>query len=138
MGLQMVTSTPASLPAIDEIDVVDISGLYVDPGEFVSNSVGAPSVRAAGVDAQQIAELWRTLPLGEQARCHMPALGLRFFSADGRAVQEASICFQCSNIYGRAGDADLFYEFDSESEIAQKLRSFLQQVIGHPLEEEPS
>jgi hypothetical protein len=132
----MVTSTPALLPTIDEVDVVDISALYLGPGEFVSKSVGAPSVRVVGVDAQQIAEMWRTLPPGEQARCHMPALGLRFFSAGGRAVQEASICFQCNNIFGRAGDADLFYEFDRESEVALKLRSFLQQKVGHPVEEE--
>ena len=51
---------PASLPPIDEVEVVDLAGLNINAGSFVTDAAGAPSVRVGGSTAQRIAELWRS------------------------------------------------------------------------------
>jgi hypothetical protein len=129
----MASVNPTSLPAIDEVEIVDLDGLGVGLG-FVTEAAEAPSVRVLGADAQRIAELWQSLPPGKQYRCHTPPFGLRFRSG-GEVVAQASICWKCNNIFGEAGGASLFREFDGEHEISRQLLSLLENAIGHPAEE---
>jgi hypothetical protein len=125
-----------SLPPIDEVAVVDLSGLSVHARGFVSQASAAPSFAVSGGVAQRIAALWRSLPAGEQARCHIPPFGLRFYSA-GRVVCQASICWQCNNIYGEMQGEAFSYEFDATSDAGRALLLMLEEIVGHPAAEEP-
>ena len=77
-------------------------------------------VRLTEEDSERIAALWRALPAGEQARCHIPPYGLRFWLS-GRKLIEASICWKCDNVYGYAGDAPLHFAFDSKAPVSVSL-----------------
>jgi hypothetical protein len=141
LGAQMIAScsamtnaNPASLSTIDEVEVVDLCGLAVGPGTFVTQAAGAPAVRLSGADAQRISELWRSLPPGEQARCHVPPFGLRFYSR-GRLLAQGSICWRCNNIHGEAMGETLFYEFDASHKTARELLALLERAVGHPATE---
>jgi hypothetical protein len=127
----MPSAIPNMLPEIDEVWVVDLCGLDFGPGDFETRGAAAPAVNVAGVEVQRIAELFRTLPPGEEARCHMPPFGLRFVSA-GKIVCEASICWECTNVYGRVEGRDISYGFDGSSAGARELLRILERVIGHP------
>src|SRR5688572_11429846 len=85
------TVTPSSLPSVDAVDLVDLSGVYANGvDDYMDAAADAPSVRVSGAEAERIAALWRQLPPGEQARCHVPPFGLRFY-AGGRVLSRASI-----------------------------------------------
>ena len=98
-------------------------------------AIHARSVRATGPEATRIAALWRDLPPGEEARCHTPPFGLRFYFGR-RLVCEASICWQCNNIFGNAGDEELFFAFDGSHPTSRELLAACEQLIGHPARED--
>ena len=124
--------SPSSLPPITSVEVVKLAGSSVARVNFyMEDTAGLPSVTLHGAAAQRIADLWRSLPPGEQSRCHIPPYGVRF-RAGADLVCVASICWQCDNIYGRATGVDVHYEFDSGSPVAQQLLSELHEVWGHP------
>jgi len=106
------TIAPSSLSRIDAVEVVSLRGLLPNGvSEYMAAAKDARRVRITGTEAQRIAELWRTLPEGEEMRCHIPPFGLRFFAGDD-LVCEASICWRCNNIFGQAGADEVFFEFD--------------------------
>lgn len=80
----------------------------------------ARGVRLVGADAERVAEMWRALPEAGQMRCHIPPFGLRFF-ASGELACEASICWQCNNIFGQAGADEVFFEFDGSAAASRAL-----------------
>jgi hypothetical protein len=128
----MATLTPSSLPRIDAVDVVDLYGISAaGVDRYMTEAVDAPSVRLTGVAAERVAALWRRLPPGKQARCHTPPFGLRFYSA-GRLVSQASICWECNNIFGEAGEDQVFFEFDASQPVSRDLLAECQRAIGHP------
>jgi hypothetical protein len=120
---------PATLGEIDAVDVVDLDH---DPAkvktvaDYIRVAVRAER-RLTGADAQRIADLWRKLPPGEQARCHMPPYGLRFWRA-GQLLVEASLCWECANVYGYAGDEGLWFGFDVKAPAAVALLAQLRHV----------
>jgi hypothetical protein len=121
---------PSSLPAVDAVEVVNLRG--VDPNrvdEFMAAAKDAKYVRLVGDKAQRIAAAWRNLPEGEQARCHIPPFGLRFY-AGRELILEASICWQCNNIAGKAGAEGVFFEFDGEHAQSRELLAMLKQAMG--------
>jgi hypothetical protein len=121
---------PSSLPAIDQVDVVDLRA--VDPNsvaQYMDRAADAPSVRTAGVDAQRIAAPWRALSPGEQMRCHVPPFGLRFYAA-GRLICEASLCWQCNNLFGREGSERVAYVFDASTAAARELLAACERAFG--------
>ena len=93
------------------------------------NAADAPFVRVVGPGAQLIASLWRDLPPGEQARCHVPRFGFRFFDGD-RLVSEASVCWQCNNIRGSSGGRKMAYEFDSSVPASRRLLEETRRITG--------
>jgi hypothetical protein len=122
--------SPTSLGPITSVDVVILSGVdanHVD--QHMRNAAGAPSVTLLGDVAQRIADLWRGLQPGEQARCHIPPYGLRFRSGE-RVVCEASLCWKCHNILGDAEGQPLHYEFDSEHPTARDLLAEIRRAVG--------
>jgi hypothetical protein len=128
----MTTLTPSSLPPVDAVEVVDLAGVAAaGVRDYMDAAADAPSVRVSGTEAQRIAELWRELPAGEQARCHIPPFGLRFYCGGGRLVGRASICWQCNNIFGDAGGQDLFFEFDASLPGSRQLLAECERLIGH-------
>jgi hypothetical protein len=122
---------PESLPPIDAVEVVDLCGIGIGPRDFVTRAADAPSTKIRGRKARRVAALWRALPPGNQARCHIPPFGLRFY-AKGRILAQASICWRCNNLHGEAGGRDLFYEFDASANVSRELLSLLEYAVGHP------
>jgi hypothetical protein len=108
-GLNMESYSPASLCSITSVEVVSLKGIDFDEVEdYMADGSDVPSVMLYGEDAQRIADLWRSLPAGQQSRCHDPPFGLRFFSGK-QVICEASICWECNNILGKLESEPLHY-----------------------------
>lgn len=121
---------PASLPPVTSLDAVVLdSGAAVSCVRDFIRVAALRYVSLTGEAARAIASLWRKLPPGEQARCHIPPYGLRFHSASG-SVCEASICWQCNNIYGQAGSEEFDFEFDAQAAISRQLLAAIRQAVG--------
>jgi hypothetical protein len=121
---------PDSLPEIDSVELVDLED--VEPQSvagYMSAATTAPSVRVTGNTAQKIAALWRSLPPGEPARCHIPPFGLRFFLRE-KLLAEASICWECNNVFGGTWDGDFSFEFDGEAPSSRELLAAIRAEIG--------
>jgi hypothetical protein len=126
----LATITPSSLPAVDAVDVVDLSGVDANRvDEYMKAAADAPKIRLSGAEADRIASLWRALPPGEQSRCHIPPFGLRFYSG-GRLIAQASICWRCDNVFGDAGEEKLFFAFDASQPTSRELLSECERVVG--------
>ena len=123
---------PGSLGAVDAVDVVALAGLAGVQLASVYDAVRSKAVgrdlRLTGEDAERIAALWRALPAGEEARCHTPPYGLRFWR-EGRLLAEASLCWECDNARGYAGDETIAFAFNAKSPTAQSLLLQLRHVL---------
>lgn len=121
---------PALLPTVTSVDIVIVSGLnpvWLD--EYMVAAKNAPAIEVCGAAALRIAELWRQLPPGNQARCHVPRFGLRFRDAN-QVFCEASVCWRCNNIYGELNGEKVYFEFDAEQPVSQQLLAELRRVAG--------
>jgi hypothetical protein len=118
----MHESHPNELPEIDRVDILILEGRGF--GEWMRDMDTVAYQSIEGRSAQDIANLFRKLPSGNQARCHNPPFGLRFYREDGVRSQ-CSICWDCNNI-----DGDFGYEFDGGSSVARKLFSLLTKLSG--------
>jgi hypothetical protein len=124
-----------SLPEVDGVDVVILDESIparAPPGTrgmlaYVLGASDAPYIRLGVNYAQVIARLWRELVRGEEARCHTPPFGLRFY-ARGSMILQASICWECSNIYGFAGASELHTSFAADTPSARALLSMLKRL----------
>ncbi len=122
--------SPTSLPRIAGVDVVvlDASAPVSSANDYI-RAGAIRSIDLTGETAQLIASLWRQLPPDQQARCHIPPYGLRFYS-DGGVILEASIYWQCNNIYGKIGGMDFSYQFDAKAPASKRLLEVLQRAAG--------
>ena len=99
--------------------------------EFIRSGAVPGEIKLEGVDAERIASLWRQLPPGEPARCHIPPYGLRFWQA-GKKVIEASLCWECNNAYGYSGRQTLWFTFDAKAPVSVALLMQLRHVLPTP------
>ena len=121
--------SPTQLLEIDAVDVVNLKDIDSDRvSEYMPNATNAPHVQLTGEPAQQIANLWRHLPPGAFARCHIPPFGLRFYR-NGELLLQASICWQCDNIFGGAQGDGFSCSFDAQHGTSQKLLVLCKQVF---------
>jgi hypothetical protein len=122
--------SPSSLPAVTAVEVIALVGEWRrDRVEAMFGVVPAGlAVRVEGPAAERIADLWRRLPPGRQARCHLPPYGLRFL-VGREVVCQASVCWRCNNVYGEAAGRPLHYEFDADDAASQELLAELQRVV---------
>lgn len=113
---------PSTLGRIDAVDVVALDPSAARRGmhEFMRSRAVLREHRLTGADAEQIAALWRALPSGEQARCHIPPYGLRFWLG-GQKLLEASLCWECNNVFGYAAGEKLHFSFDSKAPVSMSL-----------------
>ena len=119
----------SQLPAIDAVEIVDLRGVFGHRvSTFMREATVAPFVRLEGEAAQNVARLWRSLPPGEEMRCHVPRYGFRFYH-NGTLFLQASACWQCDNIFIDGEGRESFYAFDAQSAPAQKLLTLASQVI---------
>jgi hypothetical protein len=126
----LATFAPSSLPPIDAVDVVDLAGVRAKGVDgYMAAAAGARSVRLSGAGAERIAALWRGLPPGKHARCHIPPFGLRFYRG-GQLICQASICWQCNNLVGDAGGEASFYEFDASHPTSRELLHACERAAG--------
>ena len=58
-----------------------------------------------------------------------PPFGLRFYSR-GRLICEASVCWECNNIFGNARGEHLWYGFDASHEHSRELLAACKRAIG--------
>lgn len=126
----MAKFTPASTPNVTAIDVVDLRA--VNPNrvdQYMTAAADVPTFHCNDQTSQLVASLWRKLPPGESVRCHTPPIGLRFYDGD-RMIVEASICWQCENIFGFANGEPFDYLFDPKSLEATELFDTLRSVVG--------
>lgn len=129
----MDAEKPSSLPEIDAVEIVDLRGIDANRvDEHMANAHAAPAWRVVRLEAQSIAALWRSLPAGEQMRCHVPPFGFRFIFA-GKLVAEASVCWRCNNLFGTVHGRKLFFEFDSSEPPARLLLSEAVRISGIPV-----
>jgi hypothetical protein len=123
---------PSQLPPIDAVELVDLKGLRpCQVSEYMKIAQTAPQVRIEGELAQQIAQLWRQLPAGEQMRCHNPPFGLRFYRKNN-LLSQGSVCWQCNNIFLEMNGEALTYQFDGSHHDSQQLLGLLQQINDLP------
>ena len=124
--------SPWTLPTITSVDIVDLRSIDANRvSQYMQSAVGAPSVTLCGDAAQRIAELWRALPPGHQSRCHTPPYGVRFRSGE-RVVCEASICWDCDNIFGQSAGREIHYEFAAALPTSKALLAELHRAAGDP------
>jgi hypothetical protein len=120
------------LPEIDAVEIVDLEDVEpLRPSGSMSAAAAAPFVRVTGDAAKTIAALWRSLPPGAQARCHIPPFGLRFFVGE-KLVAEASLCWECNNVYGETWEGSFAFEFDGKAAPSLELLATLRTTIGKP------
>jgi len=114
---------PATLGSVDRVDVLAISAdaRVGSVNDFVRSDVvrGVVSL-IERQDVERMAALWRALPSGEQARCHTPPFGLRFWLA-GQKLLDASICWDCNNVYGYVGNQPLHFAFNAKAPVSVSL-----------------
>jgi hypothetical protein len=121
---------PKQLSEVDTVEIVNLRGIQTNRvSEYMKNSADAPHVKVENELAQQFAGLWRQLPSGIQARCHVPPFGLRFFLKKELQLQ-ASICWQCDNIFGDIKGTGFWYAFDAQHQVSQELLSLCKQAFN--------
>jgi hypothetical protein len=121
---------PSELAPIDEVQVVPLQN--VAPGavnSFMDRACDRPCAVLRESAACKVAALWRELPPGEQARCHIPPLGVRFLR-EGRLVLEASVCWKCNNIFGSDSMGKVHCKFDASAPASQALLFILTDAIS--------
>jgi len=118
---------PSSLPPVTAVEVVALRGVRPDSVNGYMAVVGVPGVTVRGAAAERIADLWRRLPPGEPARCHVPPFGLRFLAGD-EVICQGSVCWKCNNLYGDAGGDPIHYSFYAGGEVSRALLAELQRV----------
>jgi hypothetical protein len=123
----------ASLGAVDCVDILVLAGAPRNDNlpRLQTGFDGFP-IKAShvirGTNAEKIAQLWRTLPpTTNPARCHVPPFGLRFYQAE-TLLLEASLCWQCSNIFIVIADEKAGYIFDPKHKISQELLKLLKKL----------
>lgn len=89
----------------------------------------APAFGLDRARTRRILELWRALPAGDPSRCHTPAFGLRFLRG-GAVTLEASICWECDNIFGAGPDGPVHRGFDAGSDEAWRLFQLVAGAAG--------
>lgn len=128
---------PATLPPIDEIELVPLDGKPRPPvSRFHRKRVHTGSVTVSGGAALEIADLWRALPQpAAVAMCHDPPFALRFFHGDS-FILEASLCWACNNAYGFTKAKEGFsFLFDGRAEVSRRLLARLDELCpGRKLE----
>ncbi|MGL6094784.1 MAG: hypothetical protein ACRC7O_03135 [Fimbriiglobus sp.] len=98
---------------------------------------GGPTIAAEAGAAARIADLWRRLPPGEQARCHIPTYELRFLTG-GEVVCSGTVCWDCNNIHGVFGGEPFAYEFDATAPASQALLAEVRRAARGSPAAEPS
>lgn len=124
---------PTQLADVDTVEVLvlaqetgDSPAQFLDIVEWQRFPVSF-SIEVSGDVAHEIANLWRHLPPDEQMRCHLPPFGFRFY-AKRMLLLEASICWQCNNIWLKMNGKNATYTFDARHEVSKKLFTKLQEI----------
>jgi hypothetical protein len=120
-----------SIPELLDIDAVDVLELQGEmPGMSGNLIISSRIIKVEGELAQQVASLWRKLKPGESARCHMPPFGLRFYFKE-KLILQASICWECDNMYIWQGDNRLksLYGVNLGQSSGKKMFHLLENIM---------
>jgi hypothetical protein len=122
--------TPSLLPEIDAVEVVDLEAVVGNRfNTFMREAATAPCVWVGGEAAENIARLWRQLPPAEPMRCHTPPYGFRFYKDDDLILQ-ASVCWNCNNIFIDSNGQELGYTFDGAHPDSRELLALAKQIMA--------
>ena len=89
------------------------------------------SIRLEKNEKEEVFRLWNSLSDGETARCHVPKFGIRLNYRDHDSVN-ASICWECNNIYLKKQNEFVFCQFDAKNETSQNLLETVKEKLGEP------
>lgn len=120
---------PSQLPDVNAVELVDLKGIELHRGREYMRTKDALCVRIKGGTAQQISHLWRQLPPDEQARCHVPPFGLRFYF-DNKLLVQGSVCWACNNIWVEENGKDFVYTFDGGHKYSRQLLDILKKIAA--------
>ncbi len=121
---------PSSLPRVSRVQIVDLHRIEANRvSETMRIADDAPTVALEGERAECIASLWRRLPADEQYRCHIPPYGLRFWT-DEKLILQASICWECNNIFGDVDGVKFSYQFNGKAPASQQLLVEAREAFG--------
>jgi hypothetical protein len=125
---------PDSLPEPSEVEILVLDRPTYNEDErpvFKILSYDFPiqlSKKVIGHEAKIIAQLWRDLPANDDHdRCHRPPFGLRFYDGE-TLLLEASLCWECSNIFMMIDGKKDAYIFNPEHETSQSLLKLLKEL----------
>lgn len=118
---------PSQLELVDRVEVVTVS--QNSNWDFVNAASATKGVVFTQDDSARAAALFRALPSGEQARCHIPPYILRFI-ANGQRVAEFSMCWQCNNAHGKCGADQAYFEFNGASAPAKALYEHIRTALA--------
>jgi hypothetical protein len=126
---------PQDLPEVDKVAVLILGPHYAEGKKrlftgFEGFPIYSETIITHDELIEQIADLWRRLESGEQARCHVPPYCLRFFQNNVQLL-EASICWQCKNIWLNLADKKEYYKFNADAIPAQQLLTLLRKLSGY-------
>jgi hypothetical protein len=130
VNLRKTSYVTSSLPPITSVEAIDLRDLSPNPvDQAMQEASDRPGVKFGDKAGQRVASLWRELPPGPQARCPLQHHGLRFFSEHG-LILKASICWQCSNLFGDFRGEDFSYAFDGEASVSNILFTMIRRTLG--------
>ena len=124
---------PADLAPITKAEVVVLAKTETRSGEALKGFFGyheLSNVTVAGARAKDLAQLYRQLPDGMTARCHIPTFAIRFYQAE-KLLLEGSFCWTCHNFYGEQKGEAIHFAFDAQHPQAQVLRQRFIALTGH-------
>ncbi len=117
-----------------DTDAVELMGLGEDcralePADFhTCRNVHCRAAWRRSLSAEethQVLRLWRNVPTAsDQARCHIPAFGLRLFR-EGVEIQRVAPCFDCGNASIWTPTGEDWQIIDGESEAARQMLAML-------------
>lgn len=123
----------AASPQPDCIELIEINLRIYDEGDFQTahtwKFTPLRSVKIVGEAADEIWQRWTQLPDGQPARCHTPQFGVRFFQ-NAQTTLQASICWECNNIFINCGGSFSSYNFNARAPISRDLLNLVEHHLN--------
>ena len=124
------TYHPSSLPEIDEIELLSLSGItFIGDRTAYADYTNDTRQIVTGNEAREIAQLWRSIPEGDMMRCHVPPFLVKF-KVKGIVLLAVTICWGCNNFFGTADNVAVGGTFDRRSPFAKALFDRINKATG--------
>ena len=107
---------------IEVIELEDNNNGEFHTGEHWNFSILQKVTVGENKAVEEIWNLWKNLPSAKMCmRCHIPKFGLRFLSDTHEVILDASICWECHNIYIKTPQEFTYCYFKASESHSKKL-----------------